>query len=73
MSGELLKERVDMANSDLRGAVRGRVLLPGEDGFDQAAKAWNLAVEQPVAAGWRPRTPTTWRPWSVTRGGRVWR
>ena len=39
-----------MANSDLRGAVRGRVLLPGEDGFDQAAKAWNLAVEQPVAA-----------------------
>ncbi|HEY3683065.1 MAG TPA: FAD-binding oxidoreductase [Streptosporangiaceae bacterium] len=39
-----------MANSDLRGAVRGRVLLPGEDGFDQAAQAWNRAVEQPVAA-----------------------
>ncbi|WP_433248914.1 FAD-binding protein [Streptosporangium sp. CA-135522] len=39
-----------MTNDGLRSVVRGRVLLPGEDGFDQAAKPWNLAVEQSVAA-----------------------
>jgi FAD/FMN-containing dehydrogenase len=35
---------------NLRSAVRGRVLLPGDDAFPDAAKPWNLAVEQPVAA-----------------------
>ncbi|TMR25326.1 FAD-binding oxidoreductase [Nonomuraea turkmeniaca] len=39
-----------MTNNDLRGAVGGRVLLPGDHGFEQAAKAWNLSVEQRVAA-----------------------
>jgi FAD/FMN-containing dehydrogenase len=39
-----------MINTDLRDAVKGRVLLPGDDGFAPAAKAWNLSVEQPVAA-----------------------
>ncbi|TDD08022.1 FAD-binding oxidoreductase [Nonomuraea diastatica] len=39
-----------MSNNDLRSAVRGRVWLSGEEGFDQAAAAWNLTVEQPVAA-----------------------
>ncbi|MEV1004127.1 FAD-binding oxidoreductase [Nonomuraea sp. NPDC050202] len=39
-----------MTNTDLRAAVRGRVLLPGDDGFEQAAKPWNLSVRQPVAA-----------------------
>ncbi|WP_336207024.1 FAD-binding oxidoreductase [Nonomuraea sp. LPB2021202275-12-8] len=39
-----------MTNNDLRRAVKGGVLLPGEDGFEQAAKPWNLAVDQPVAA-----------------------
>ncbi|MFD1936946.1 FAD-binding oxidoreductase [Nonomuraea mangrovi] len=39
-----------MSDNSLRGAVRGRVLLPGEDGFDAAAKPWNRAVPQPVAA-----------------------
>lgn len=34
----------------LRSAVRGRVLLPGDPGFDAARRPWNLAVEQPVAA-----------------------
>jgi FAD/FMN-containing dehydrogenase len=34
----------------LRSAVRGRVLLPGDAGFDTAHRPWNLAVEQPVAA-----------------------
>ncbi|MEV4815185.1 FAD-binding oxidoreductase [Micromonospora tulbaghiae] len=34
----------------LRSAVRGRVLLPGDAGFDVVGRAWNLAVEQsPVA------------------------
>jgi FAD/FMN-containing dehydrogenase len=35
---------------DLRNAVRGRVLLPGEDGFDEAARPWAVGVHQPVAA-----------------------
>ncbi len=35
---------------DLRTRVRGRVLLPGDDGFDQARRPWNLAVEQSVPA-----------------------
>ncbi|MFI0484941.1 FAD-binding oxidoreductase [Actinomadura sp. 9N215] len=39
-----------MIGSDLRGAVKGRVLERGDDGFDAARKPWNLAVEQPVAA-----------------------
>ncbi|MEV0332448.1 FAD-binding oxidoreductase [Nocardia sp. NPDC050717] len=34
----------------LRTAVRGTVLLPGEDEFEQAARPWNTAVRQPVAA-----------------------
>ncbi|WP_378734318.1 FAD-binding oxidoreductase [Nocardia brasiliensis] len=36
--------------SDLRSAVRGRVLLTEDDGFDGARRPWNLAVEQPVLA-----------------------
>ena len=34
----------------LRAAVRGPVHLAGEDGFDAARQAWNLTVDQPVAA-----------------------
>lgn len=34
----------------LRRAVRGRVLLPGDSGFDDARRPWNLAVDQPAAA-----------------------
>ncbi|MEU7767143.1 FAD-binding oxidoreductase [Nocardia sp. NPDC049190] len=37
-------------NEKLRSMVRGRVLLPGDAGFDHARKPWNLAVEQPVDA-----------------------
>ncbi|WBB58108.1 FAD-binding oxidoreductase [Streptomyces sp. WMMC500] len=36
---------------ELRSAVRGRVLLPGDDGFEPATQPWNLAVRQPSAAG----------------------
>ncbi|MCK2215394.1 FAD-binding oxidoreductase [Actinomadura sp. ATCC 31491] len=39
-----------MTMNDLRGVLRGRVLLPGDDGFAQAATPWNLTVGQPVAA-----------------------
>ncbi|WP_240662293.1 FAD-binding oxidoreductase [Streptomyces sp. WAC 06738] len=37
--------------AELRSAVRGRVLLPGDDGFEAAARPWNLAVPQPDAVG----------------------
>ncbi|MBO8186347.1 FAD-binding oxidoreductase [Streptomyces spirodelae] len=36
--------------TNLRSAIRGRVLLPGDDDFAPATKPWNLAVDQPVAA-----------------------
>jgi FAD/FMN-containing dehydrogenase len=39
-----------MTMNDLKSAVRGQVWLPGDAGFDDARGAWNLAVEQPVAA-----------------------
>ncbi|MEC3954880.1 FAD-binding oxidoreductase [Nocardia sp. CDC153] len=35
---------------DLRQVVRGRVLVPGEEGFEEAGAAWNLAVRQRVSA-----------------------
>ncbi|MFC4060858.1 FAD-binding oxidoreductase [Planomonospora corallina] len=34
----------------LRSLVRGRVLLDGDAGFEQARRPWNLAVRQPVPA-----------------------
>ncbi|MBO2458062.1 FAD-binding oxidoreductase [Actinomadura violacea] len=39
-----------MTINDMRGVLKGRVLLPDDDGFEQAATAWNLTVRQPVAA-----------------------
>ncbi|MFG2089513.1 hypothetical protein [Spirillospora sp. NPDC048824] len=39
-----------MTINDLRGVLKGRVLLPDDDGFEQAATAWNLTARQPVAA-----------------------
>jgi FAD/FMN-containing dehydrogenase len=36
--------------SSLRDAVRGEVLLPGDAGFDEARRPWNLAVQQDVRA-----------------------
>ncbi|MEV4243146.1 FAD-binding protein [Streptosporangium canum] len=39
-----------MTINDLRGVLKGRVLLPDDDGFEQAATAWNLTIRQPVAA-----------------------
>ncbi|MFE7723805.1 FAD-binding oxidoreductase [Nocardia rhizosphaerihabitans] len=39
-----------MGIDELRGAVRGTVFLPGDEGFDQAARPWNVAVTQSVAA-----------------------
>lgn len=39
-----------MTYDKLRSVVRGQVWLPGDDGFEQASRAWNLTVAQPVAA-----------------------
>lgn len=51
-----------MGIDELRGAVRGTVFLPSDEGFDQAARPWNVAVTQSVAAvaptgGWRASVP----------------
>lgn len=44
----------DLASTDtfsaFSTALTGRLLRPGDDGFDAAATPWNLAVRQPVAA-----------------------
>ncbi|MFE5307891.1 FAD-binding oxidoreductase [Isoptericola sp. NPDC056605] len=45
----------DLASTDtfshaLASNLAGRLLLPGDEGFDAAATPWNLAVRQPVAA-----------------------
>ncbi|WP_328401750.1 hypothetical protein [Nocardia sp. NBC_00403] len=39
-----------MSHNTLRSAVRGRVLLPGDEEFDTARTPWNLNIDQPVAA-----------------------
>ncbi|MFI1911743.1 FAD-binding oxidoreductase [Nocardia sp. NPDC020380] len=39
-----------MEFDQLRGTVQGRVLGSGDEGFEQAAQPWNIAVAQPVAA-----------------------
>ncbi|MFK4041103.1 FAD-binding oxidoreductase [Nonomuraea wenchangensis] len=39
-----------MTHTELRAVAAGRVLLPGDDGFEQASRPWNLSVEQRVAA-----------------------
>ncbi|MFI6534613.1 FAD-binding oxidoreductase [Nonomuraea sp. NPDC050547] len=36
--------------SNLRDVIKGQVLLPGDEDFDEARKPWNSAVDQPVAA-----------------------
>ncbi|KOX17138.1 FAD-linked oxidase [Nocardiopsis sp. NRRL B-16309] len=38
------------AVAGLASGVRGRVLLPGDAGFEEARRPWNRAVDQPVAA-----------------------
>lgn len=38
------------SSASLAAGLRGRLLLPGAPGFEQAATPWNLAVQQPVAA-----------------------
>jgi FAD/FMN-containing dehydrogenase len=40
----------DFGLSGLYSAVKGRVVLPGDEAFDQARRPWNLAIEQPVLA-----------------------
>ncbi|HEX3962385.1 MAG TPA: FAD-binding protein [Trebonia sp.] len=35
---------------DLRRALTGPVLVPGEDGFEQGRRPWNLAIDQQVRA-----------------------
>jgi FAD/FMN-containing dehydrogenase len=35
---------------DLRRRLTGRVLAPGDDGFEQARRPWNLAIDQQVKA-----------------------
>ncbi|MEV5571329.1 FAD-binding oxidoreductase [Spirillospora sp. NPDC052269] len=36
--------------NELRSVLRGTVLAAGDEGFEQARRPWNLAVEQPVQA-----------------------
>ncbi|NUS45837.1 MAG: FAD-binding oxidoreductase [Mycobacteriaceae bacterium] len=46
-----------MTDTELRAAVSGRVILPGDEGFDAAAQPWNRAAVQRVSAVVEPTTP----------------
>lgn len=35
--------------ADLRRLTHGPVLVPGDDGFEQARRPWNLAIDQQVS------------------------
>ncbi|GAA2596391.1 FAD-binding oxidoreductase [Actinomadura fulvescens] len=35
---------------ELRSTIKGRVLVPGDEGFEQATRPWNVSVAQPVDA-----------------------
>ncbi|MFG3438726.1 FAD-binding oxidoreductase [Nonomuraea sp. NPDC047897] len=37
-------------HNELRTVLRGKVLVAGDEGFEQARRPWNRAVEQPVRA-----------------------
>lgn len=37
-------------DTELRSAIRGRVLLPGDAGFDEARMPWNRTIDQSVSA-----------------------
>lgn len=53
VAGALMGTGAQAAASDLnslRAAVRGRVFLPGDSGFGQMSKAWDLSVNQAVRA-----------------------
>lgn len=39
-----------LASTGLATTLKGRLLQPGDDGFERAATPWNLAIQQPVAA-----------------------
>lgn len=39
-----------VTSKDLRAAIKGRVLLPGDPGFTAAARPWNRAVTQRIRA-----------------------
>lgn len=45
-----MNEQNGVSAEDLRKALRGRVLLPGEPGFETAATSWDLSVRQRVSA-----------------------
>ena len=48
MSSSPISPQLDLAA--LRGAVRGDVTGPGDDGYDGARRAWNLVADQRPAA-----------------------
>ncbi len=46
-SPDLVTTALDMDQvGDLRAALRGQVILPGDEAYDQARLAWNLSVNQ---------------------------
>ncbi|MEH6576518.1 MAG: FAD-binding oxidoreductase [Amphritea sp.] len=49
LTGEM-KELSDEALSSLRGQVRGQILLPGDDDYDEVRQIWNAMVDRRPAA-----------------------
>src|SRR6516165_7408144 len=44
-----LNTAVHRATETLRAAIDGEVFVPGDDGYDEARQAWNLAVDEQPA------------------------
>src|SRR5215469_12408682 len=44
-----LNSAVHRATETLRAAIDGEVFVPGDDGYDEARQAWNLAVDEQPA------------------------
>jgi FAD/FMN-containing dehydrogenase len=53
---ELLPIRPAVDVTPLRARLEGEVVVPGDDGWDEARQAWNLAVDQRPAAVALPTT-----------------
>jgi len=53
----------DAGLRDLGERIAGDVVLPGDEAWDAARQAWNLAVDQRPVAVVYPESPrTSWRP-----------
>lgn len=47
---QVIEPTLNVTIQDLRNSLRGKALLPGDEGFEQAVSGWNLLVQHQPAA-----------------------